>query len=230
MKTIGIIGGIAPESTIEYYRQLVSGYQQRNTSGHYPQIIINSIDMKKMLDLIAAGSLNDVAEYLAEEVRKLAQAGADFAIFASNTPHIVFDMVQQQSDLPLISIVKATCKEIVESGLKRVALFGTKFTMQGGFYDDVLSEQGIEIIKPDTDDQNYIHEKYMGEFVKGVFRENTRMELLNIVNRLRQRDHIEGLILGGTELPFILKKDTITDIHVFDTTEIHIDCVVKLLN
>jgi aspartate racemase len=111
-----------------------------------------------------------------------------------------------------------------------VALFGTKFTMQGGFYDDVLSEQGIEIIKPDTDDQNYIHEKYMGEFVKGVFRENTRMELLNIVNRLRQRDHIEGLILGGTELPFILKKDTITDIHVFDTTEIHIDCVVKLLN
>jgi len=229
MKTIGIIGGIAPESTIEYYRKIIAAYQQLNTTGDYPQIIINSINMLKMLDLIAAGSMTAVTRYLADEVKKLANAGADFAIMASNTPHIVFDEVQQLSTLQLISIVEATCELITASGLKQVALFGTKFTMQGGFYDDVLSIKGIEVIKPDLEDQNYIHEKYMSELVNGIFLDETRKALLDIIDRLKQHNHIDGLILGGTELPLILDKDSITDIPIFDTTEIHVESVVKLL-
>ena len=110
MPTVGIIGGIAPASTIEYYQFIVSGYLKREKSGNYPQIMINSINMKMMLDLIGAGKLTEVSEYLASEVDKLAAAGADFALLASNTPHIVFDQVQTASSLPMISIVEATCE------------------------------------------------------------------------------------------------------------------------
>jgi len=133
MKTLGLIGGIAPESTIAYYRQLIAAYRQKQPDGNYPAIIINSINMKKMLDMIGANALADVTEYLSGEVQKLAKAGADFALLASNTPHIVFDELRRQSPIPLISIVEATCVAAKALGLKRVGLFGTRFTMQGRF-------------------------------------------------------------------------------------------------
>jgi aspartate racemase len=230
MKTVGIIGGIAPESTIAYYRQIISSYQQMNNTGDYPQIIINSINMTKMLDLIAARRLSEVTEYLAEEVNKLSGAGADFAIMASNTPHIVCNQVQQLSNLPLISIVETTCEKIAVSELKRVALFGTKFTMQGGFYDEVLTGFDIEVIKPEEEDQNYIHDKYMSELVNGVFLDETRTALLKIIEKLKQQNNVEGLILGGTELPLILEKGIVKGIDVFDTTEIHVESVVSHLS
>ena len=132
-------------------------------------ILINSIDMKKMLDLIAAKELAAVTEYLLGEVRKLAQAGADFGLLASNTPHLVFEDLRRQSPIPLLSIVEAACEAAQALKLKKVGLFGTRFTMQGGFYPEVFTKQGIQIILPSLDDQNYIHEKYMGELVNGVF-------------------------------------------------------------
>jgi aspartate racemase len=115
MKVLGIIGGIAPESTVDYYRLIISSYREQKRDGGYPQIIINSIDMKKMLDLIAAKELAGVTEYLISEVKKLTQAGADFGLLASNTPHIVFEDIQRQSPLPLISIVEAACEATKES-------------------------------------------------------------------------------------------------------------------
>ena len=114
MPTVGIVGGIAPESTIEYYRFIISSYLEQEKSGNYPQVIINSINMRKMLDLIGSNRLSEVSEYLANEVNKLAAAGADFAVLASNTPHIVFDKVQQASPLPMISIVEVTCDKFEE--------------------------------------------------------------------------------------------------------------------
>ena len=229
MKTVGIIGGIAPESTIDYYRKIISAYLSNTTAGNYPQIIINSINMTKMLELIANVDLDGVSNYLSAEISKLEDAGADFAIMASNTPHIVFDRVQKLSVLPLVSIVDATCHAISNSGLQHVGLLGTKFTMQGGFYNTALAAHGIEVITPDEEDQVYIHDKYMGEFVKGVFLEGTRLVMLNIINKMKASDGIEGLILGGTELPLILKKDDFFDFELFDTTEIHAEKVVQLL-
>jgi aspartate racemase len=178
MKTIGIIGGIGPESTIEYYRLIISSFLDLDQSGNYPKIIINSINMKKMLDLIGENRLGDVSFYLAAEVNKLAAAGADFAAMASNTPHIVFDQVEQATVLPMISIIKATCRETTNQGIKRVGLFGTKFTMQGGFYEKTFSQHQIEVMVPNDADQDYIHHKYMSELVKGIILDES------VLNRL----------------------------------------------
>ncbi len=123
MKTLGIIGGIAPASTIEYYRLIISLYRERKGDGNYPPIIINSINMKKMLDLIGAGKLAEVTDYMVDEVKKLVLAGADIGFMASNTPHIVFDEIQRQSAIPLISIVEAACAAVKKLGLKTVGLF-----------------------------------------------------------------------------------------------------------
>ena len=229
MKTAGIIGGIGPESTIEYYRSIIVSYRERKQDGSYPSIIINSIDLKKMLDLIGASELAEVTEYLAEEVRKLARAGADVGLLAANTPHVVFDEICRQSPIPLLSIVKATCEAAKASGLKRVGLFGTRFTMQGRFYPEVFSSERIQIVAPDEDEQAYIHDKYMNELVEGVFLPETRERLLTIVDRLKERDGIEGLILGGTELPLILRDSTTTGIPFLDTTQIHVKALVAQL-
>ena len=109
MKTLGIIGGTGPESTIEYYRRTIAAYRQRSPEGRAPSLIINSIDNKKLLDLAGANELTQLADYLATEVERLARAGADLALLAANTPHLVFDEVQQRVSIPMLSIVEATC-------------------------------------------------------------------------------------------------------------------------
>jgi len=229
MKTIGIIGGIAPESTVEYYRLIIASYREKNRDGSYPSILINSIDMKKMLDLIAAKELAGLTGYLLGEIRKLAQAGADFGLLASNTPHLVFEDLRRESPIPLLSIVEAACEAAHALRLKKVGLFGTRFTMQGGFYPEVFTKQGIEIILPPMDDQNYIHEKYMSELVNGVFLAETRERLLTIADRLKAKNGIQGLILGGTELPLILREEFARGIPFLDTTRIHVERAVALM-
>jgi len=226
MKVLGIIGGIAPESTVDYYRLIIASYREQKRDGSYPPIIINSIDMKKMLDLIAAKELAGVTEYLLSEVKKLAQAGADLGLLASNTPHIVFEDIQRQSPLPLISIVEAACEATKALGIKKIGLFGTRFTMQGRFYNDVFSKQGIRLVVPDRNDQGYIHEKYMSELVNGIFLAETREGLLAIVDRLKKKDDIQGLILGGTELPLILRDAAGRGIPFLNTTKIHVESAI----
>lgn len=226
MKTLGMIGGIAPESTIEYYRVIIALYRERKRDGSYPPIIINSIDLKKMLDLMGAQRLAEVTEYLVGEVTKLAQAGADLGLLASNTPHIVFEDIRRRSPIPLISIVEATCQATQALGLNRVGLFGTRFTMQARFYPEVFSRQGITLVVPDLDDQDYIHDKYTSELVNGVFRAETRERLLAIADRLRERERIQGVILGGTELPLILRDVADRGIPFLDTTRIHAERAV----
>jgi len=227
MKTIGIIGGIAPESTIAYYRLIISGYREIVKDGNYPPLLINSINMTKMLDLIGANRLQEVTQYLLDEIEKLAAAGADFGIFASNTPHIVFDDLERQSPIPLVSIVEVACEACHNLGLNKVGLFGTRFTMQGLFYPHVFNKQGITLVVPETKDQDYIHEKYMGELVNGIFLPETRHMLLNIVERLHEQEGIQGLILGGTELPLILSDDSFHDIPILDTTKLHVGKILE---
>src|SRR5882672_3702580 len=169
MKTLGIIGGIGPESTIEYYRQLMAAYREQRPNGSAPSIIINSIDMKKRLGMIAANELVEVAGYLAGEVQRLARAGAECGLLAANTPHIVFDEIRRQSPIPLISIVQTTCAAAKTLGLSKLGLFGTRFTMRGQFYPNVFVPQGITLAVPTEAEQTYIHDKYMNELLNGVF-------------------------------------------------------------
>jgi aspartate racemase len=226
MKTLGIIGGVGPESTIEYYQNIIALYRERQRDGSYPEFIINSVDLKKGLDFMAANNLGGMADYLLEEIDKLAQAGANFGLISANTPHIVFDEVASKSPIPLISIVEATCAAAKARKLRRLALFGTRFTMQGTFYPKVFSREGIELVVPDATDQDYLHDKYLNELVPGKFLPETRAGLLAIVDRIKANSDIDGVILAGTELPLILRDAEHNGIPFLNTTTIHCEAAV----
>jgi aspartate racemase len=221
MKTLGIIGGIGPEATIDYYKSLITTHREQNPDADAPSIIINSINMKKAVDLVTANRLTELTNYFVEEIRTLAKAGADFGLLAANTPHIVFDEIAGQSPLPLISIVEATREEAHRQGFSRVGLIGTRFTMKARFYPEVFSRENIQIVVPSDPDQDYVHEKYFRELVNGIFLDETRSELVAIVRHMRERDHIEAVILGGTELPLIL-RDAQLGVPALDTTQVHV--------
>lgn len=226
MQTLGIIGGIAPESTIEYYRLIIASYRKQIADGSYPPLLINSIDLTKLLGLVTAGRLPEITEYLLAELQKLARAGADFGLLASNTPHIVFDDLARQSPIPLISIVRCACQNAKSLALKKVGLFGTRFTMQAKFYAEIFSKEGIEVVTPGPADQDYIHTKYMDELINAIFLPETRAGLLAIVERLKEKSDIQGLLLGGTELPLILRDNGETGIPFLDTSRIHVEVAV----
>jgi len=143
MRTLGLIGGTGPESTIEYYRLLVAKYREQ-ADGHSPPVIITSVDLKQMIEWMNSGNLAAVANGLVAEFERLQRAGAEFAALTANTPHIVFDELKQRSPIPLISIVEATCEDALARGLKTVGLFGTRFTMEAPFYPEVFSRGGMK--------------------------------------------------------------------------------------
>ena len=227
-KTLGLIGGTGPESTIEYYRLLVAKYREL-ADGNSPSLIINSINLKQLIEWMNAGELGKVADYLVFEFEKLRHAGANVAALTANTPHIVFDQLRQRLTLPLISIVEATRDKVQELGLKSVALFGTRFTMQAPFYPAVFSRTGINLHVPNTDEQTYIHEIYMGQLLRDVFLPETREKLLGIADAMRARDRIEAVILGGTELPLLLRDEQHNGMPLLDTTRIHVDRLISEL-
>jgi aspartate racemase len=226
MKTLGMIGGVGPESTMEYYRTIIALYRERKGDGSYPELIINSIDLKREVDLVERNELNELTAYLLGEVQKLARAGVHFGLIASNTPHIVFDDLRPQSPIPLLSIVECAGAAAKAKKLKRLGLFGTRFTMQGSFYPKVFSRDGIELVPPELPDQNYIHDKYMNELVNGIFLPETRAGLLAVIDRMKQKIDIDGVILAGTELPLILRDETHNGTPILDTMKIHCQTAV----
>jgi len=227
MKTLGMIGGLGPESTVDYYRMIIAAYREQRQDGSYPAIIINSIDLNKVRDLVTANALADLTEHLVAEVQRLARAGADFGLLTANTAHIVFDDIRRQSPIPLISIVEATCDAARVLGLKKLGLLGTRFTMQGRFFPDVFARAAMTLAVPAEDEQTYIHEKYMDELVNGIFLPETRDRLMQIIARLKEREHIDGVILGGTELPLLLRDAAGQQIPFLDTTRIHVKAAVS---
>lgn len=227
MKTLGVIGGIGPESTVEYYRFIIEEYQARTRDGSYPPVVINSLDLKRMVDWFTAGELSEVVEYLTAELGRLARAGAGVALLAANTPHAVFGEVSARSPVPLVSIVEATCAEAKARGLRRLGLFGTRFTMGGRFYPEVFGREGLDLVVPREEEQAFIHDRYMNELLRGVFRPETREGLLAIAEHLREREGVEGLILGGTELPLILRGEEAAGLPLLDTTRIHARAAVE---
>ena len=229
MKTTGMIGGLGPESTVDYYRSIIARYRARKPDGSYPPLIINSLDLSKGLHLVDSGRLSELADYLAAGVQSLVRAGAVFGFLSANTPHIVFDQVQRQSAIPLLSIVRATCNRTKALGLKNVGLFGTRFTMQATFYPDEFQRAGISIVRPKESEQDFIHQKYLDELLNGKFLPETRAELLRIARRMKVEEGMEAMILAGTELPLLLRDSESADIQFLDTTEIHVEVVVDEL-
>jgi aspartate racemase len=228
LKTLGIIGGIAPASTVDYYRLLIDSYREQTKAGSYPSILINSIDLKLLLDLVGSDRLPELTQYLLREIARLAQGGADFGLMASNTPHVVFDELCQQSPIPLLSIVEAACEAAQGLRLRTVGILGTRFTMAGRFYSEVFTRHGMTLISPRSEDQEYVHQKYMRELIHDNFRPETREAFVAIIKRLEQ-DGAEGVLLAGTELPLLLRDAVDSGIPLLDTTRIHVARAVKEL-
>jgi aspartate racemase len=226
MKKIGIIGGIGPESTLDYYRGIIDAFRERIGGMNYPDIIIYSADLTELLKILEAKAQDKLVEWRLARVGALHRAGAEFAAIASNTPHVVFDEVARRSPLPLISIVEATCGKAQTLGVKRPGLLGTRFTMQADFFQKPFHELGMTVIVPSADEQQFIHEKLFSEIELGIIKEETREVLLSLVKKMIERDAIDSLILGCTELPLILPAQA-HDIPFLNTTAIHIESIVR---
>ncbi len=226
MKKFGLIGGVGPESTVEYYRLILNRFQEKWNTKDYPEIVINNINMTEMVRYISHGQFDQLVDFLAARIRTLEDAGAGYGAIASNTPHLVFEQLAEKVDIPLISIVEETCREMQRRQIKKAGLLGTRFTMSGGFYDRVAAKYGIGLIVPVGEDQDFIHEKYMSELIYNRIVPETKEGLIRIVNDLREKESIEGLILGGTELPLILQQSDFNEVIILDTTRIHVESIV----
>jgi aspartate racemase len=224
-----MIGGLGPESTVDYYRQILARYRALQPGGGYPQVIINSLDVDYGIALLDAGRLGELADYLARGVAALARAGADFGLIAANTPHLVFDEVQRRSAIPLISIVRACADRAQGLGLKRLGLLGTGFTMRAEFYPKEFAAAGMTLLRPNEAEIHFIHRAYIDELLKNQFLPETRRAILAIVERMKRDDGIDGFVLAGTELPLLLRETPTAGIEMLDTTLIHVEAIVGAL-
>ena len=225
--SVGIVGGLGPESTIDYYRRILERWQ-RDDPATTPSILIDSLDVTRALHLVATDRAA-FRDYLLESLLRLSRAGVDFAVLTANTPHLVFDELAERCPVPLISIVEVCAGEAKRLGLKRLALLGTRFTMEASFYQEVFLRDGIDVISPNETDRAWIHDRYVGELLKGEFRDDTRREFIAFITRLREDERIDGVILGGTELPLLLSATVIAGIPVLDTTALHVESIVERL-
>jgi aspartate racemase len=227
MSIAGIVGGLGPESTIDYYRRIIELWKGRHP-GTSPRIIIDSLDVDLGIRLVQDDH-QELVRYLAESVDRLHRAGCDFAAMAANTPHIVFDEVAARSPIPLLSIVEVCAREAEARGFRRVGLLGTGFTMAASFYPTVFGRRGIDVAVPEAEGRSWLHDRYLGELLNGVFLDETRDGVLALVAELAERNGIEAVVLAGTEIPLLVRADTIAGLPVLDTTKLHVQAIVSRL-
>jgi aspartate racemase len=227
MKTVGIVGGLGPESTVDYYRRILEAWEREDPSTA-PSIVIDSLDVRRALDLVERDR-PALTAYLLASLRRLAGAGVDFAAMTANTPHIVFDELAARSPVPLVSIVEVCAEEARRRQLRRLALLGTRFTMEAPFYPAVCARYGVVVVPPNEADRAWVHERYVGELLRGEFRDDTRREFISLVSRLRSDESVDGVILGGTELPLLLPTPVIAGVPALDTTALHVAAIVTRL-
>ena len=227
MTTLGIVGGLGPESTIDYYRRILEEWKRVDPSSS-PSIIIDSLDVTRGLQLVEHDR-PALIEYLSASIDRLAAAGVDFAAMAANTPHVVFDDLVARSPIPIVSIVEACAEEARRRDLRRLGLLGTRFTMEGKFYPEVFARLGMTIVAPSGEERVWIHERYVGQLLKGDFRDETRDGVKSVIRRLREEENIDGVILGGTELTLLLSGATVEGIPALDTTALHVAAIVERL-
>jgi aspartate racemase len=224
-RTIGILGGMSPESTVMYYEYITRTYEQRFGDFGFPEILIYSVNFQRFSDWQREGRWMEAADEMAQALERLRVAGADFGIIATNTMHMVFDEVQKAVRMPLLSVVEATAEAIRTAGLNPVGLLGTVFTMQERFYRDGLARFGIDVLVPDASWQERINEVIYGELCRGEIRPESRQMFLGVIEELRKRG-AQGIVLGCTEIPLLVRPQD-CDLPLFNTTLLHAE---KALN
>ncbi|NBI88109.1 amino acid racemase [Lachnospiraceae bacterium] len=228
MKKLGLVGGMGPESTIPYYHDIVYGVQKRIGKNFFPNLVIESVNVFDILRLCDEQKYDKLTNYLIQAIQNLIASGADFIALSANTPHIVFDRLQEQSSVPLVSIVEATCNEAIRLNKHKVGLLGTIFTMKEDFFKKPFYSSGIEIITPTAQEMEYINLKISSELELGIVKEETLQGFQKIIKRMQQEESIEAVILGCTELPLLL-NDEVSPIPCLDTMKIHIQLLIDLI-
>jgi aspartate racemase len=224
-KKIGIIGGLSPESTVEYYLHITHTYTERYGDYGYPEMIIYSVRFQHYVDWPTQDRWDLVAQGLSEAARHLETAGADFLIISANTPHIVFDQVSASVKIPILSLLDVVGEAIRKQGLHTVGLLGTRFTMDHPMYPEALGRQGIKVLLPDADERAFINEVIYKELVAGIIRPESRQGYVKIINRLAERG-AQGIILGCTEIP-LLVSEADAGLPVFNTTTLHAEAALE---
>ena len=219
MKTIGLIGGITPQSTIMYYQVLNDLASDMYGEKHSAKILINSVDFGEISKLQTAGDWQTLAIIMVNAAKSLEAAGASCIVICANTMHLTINEVKTAVQIPVIHIAEATGEAILEKQLKKVALLGTKYTMEKTFYTDVLRSMGIETVLPEKEDRDIIHNVIYNELAKGILSDSSKKAYQTIINKLQNRG-AEGAILGCTEIPLLIKQNDV-DLPIFDTTTIH---------
>ena len=218
MKTIGLIGGMSYESTVEYYKIINEEINKRKKGLHSAKMLIESYDFDEIEKLQSKENWEELTKILTESAKKLEAAGADYIAIATNTMHICADEVQKQINIPLIHIAEAAGNYIKKKNFDTVLLMGTKYTMTKPFYKDKLkNEFNINVIIPDDIEQKIINNIIYDELCIGIIKESSRLELLKIINNYKLKG-ANAVVLGCTELPNIIKE---ADIEIINTTKIH---------
>ena len=219
MKTIGIVGGLSPESTVLYYTTIVEEYRRRCGNEEYPEIVIYSVNFGKFTRLMEEGRFEEAANIIIKAVKSLHKAGADFAIISANTPHMFLSRLLRESPIPIISIIDALAEKLIQDNIGKVGLLGTKFTLTQQFYVKELRKYGIEALVPDSKGIEIVNRIIYEELVKGIIKDSSREKLLAVAEELIRRG-AEAIALACTELPLIL-KDGMGGIRFYDTAKIH---------
>ncbi len=224
MKTIGILGGMSPESTVAYYEYITRTYTERFGDYGYPEVIIYSVSFQPYVDWPNAGRWDLVAAGLSEAARKLVAAGADFVLIATNTMHKVVAEVRAAVDVPVLSLLDAVGEAILAQGISTVGLLGTRFTMEKPFYRGALAEQGITVLVPEEAERDVVHRVIYDELVAGKIRAASREQYTAIIEGLAACG-AEGIVLGCTEIPLLVRPEDVS-LPLFDTTQIHAEAAL----
>lgn len=221
MKTIGLVGGMTPESTRVYYELLIRCARQPGADPlRNPKIVIYSIDLAELVALQRAGKRAEIVDFLADAIERLRRAGAEIAALTANTPHAYLDDLRPVASLPMVSIVTATTDAASARGLKHALLLGTRTTMETTMYPTELGEAGVRVTVPGEDDREYLEEIIYGELALGRVRPEVRQRFLDICARHIEDDGVDAVILGCTEIPLVIAPDDLP-VAVLDTTAIH---------
>lgn len=227
MKKIGLVGGTGPESTLMYYKELNSRIDEATGGRNMPELAIESVNFRKAWELVLNQRYEELADYISEKVKNLEKSGAEIITLTAATMHIVFDEIENNTKVSLVSIPQAICREVLEKRYKKVGLMGTIFTMEQDFMKKDLLQAGINVVVPDKDDRELIAKRIYEELELGIVKESTLQEFKAIIKKMQDMHEIEAIVLGCTELPLLL-NDANCPLPCLDSVAIHIKRLVEL--